>query len=472
MTLRKRLTEVFGVAITYIVLARLGQLFAIEPGNVTPLWLPSGVMVALTLWRGTRIWPGVFLGAFCGNIWAYFNYQDITAALSTIASAICNGIGDVVACVIMAELVCFFTKTRNPFKQPIDLAWYISLAVIIGPLLSAIFGVGGLSLFGIIDNEHFVSTLSVWFFGDATGVLIFAPMVYLWLSEKAPINANELRWPIALAVMLAILCAAIFEILPFPDYLYPLLFLFIPFALYGFLYFGPRVAFSLLLVIGSVAVFATSQQIGIFAGDDVNRAIIKLQFFLAVLSLNIYVIAIFLSKKEQVMADLAHKKSKLEKLYRQDQLTKVWNRYRIKEFLDVELSRFERYETIFSILMIDIDDFKKVNDTLGHLEGDKVLIELCNLVEEHTRQIDLFGRWGGEEFILILSDTQANELTTTAEKIRNLVAQHHFEIGRQITVSIGATVVQKGDSTFSLLDRVDEALYQSKKSGKNQVTYQ
>ena len=471
MALTKRIIEIIGVAVTYIVLARIGQLFAIEPGNVTPLWLPSGVMVALTLSRGTQIWPGVFIGAFCGNIWAYFSFKSLPIAASSIAAATLNGIGDVIACVVMAELVCFFTKTRNPFSKLTDLAWFISLGVIIGPLLSAIFGAGGLSLFNVIDSEKFVSTLSIWFFGDATGVLIFTPMLYLWLSGNSSSYPDELKWLGFLAIFSAILTAALFDILPIPEYIFPLLFLFIPIALYGFLYFGPRVAFSLLLVVGSVAVYATSQNIGIFADRNISHAIINLQYFLAILSLNIYVIAVFLSNKEKIMADLANKKSKLERLYRQDQLTKVWNRYRIKEFLEYELSRYERHGTIFGVLMFDLDDFKTINDTLGHLEGDKVLVELSNLVDQHTRQSDLFGRWGGEEFILILTDTTKEELNTTAEKIRILVEKKSFEIERQITISIGATIVEKGDSTLSLLDRVDDALYYSKKEGKNRVTF-
>lgn len=465
-----KLIEVLLVAVTYIVLARVGQFFAIDPGNITPLWFPSGVMVAWTLLRGRYIWPGVFLGAFSGNIWAYFSTDSFYDAMSTIAAATMNGIGDVVACVVMTEIICLLIGSRNPFHKVQNLTWFVSLGVLAGPLISALMGVGGLVLFGIIAPDRMLASLGVWFFGDALGVLIFTPIVVTWCSVSRIKYTKEILG-LSFLLSYAIIVTAIgFDLVGYPRLFEAVLLMGIPLALYGFLHFSQRVAFTVLLVVGAVSLISTVNGKGPFAQDDLSIAIMELQYFLGVFSLCIYVIGVFLSNNEEVTYSLIKQKAELETLYRRDQLTNTWNRYRIKEFLEYELSRFKRYGTRFGLILFDIDDFKKVNDRLGHVEGDKLLVELCNLVQEKTRKVDLFGRWGGEEFVIIVEDTGKTELEEFANKICKLIAENKFGVGEQTTVSVGSTLVSDCDTALSIFDRVDEALYQSKRNGKNRVT--
>lgn len=239
-------------------------------------------------------------------------------------------------------------------------------------------------------------------------------------------------------------------------------------VLFTVLYSGHKTAFSLLALVASLAVYTTSIGLGPFGNDGINVALLELQGFIAFFSLNIYVIAIFIYDKQKTSADLAIQKAALEQLYRQDPLTQTWNRYRIKEFIDTELARFERSQRPFGLILFDIDNFKHINDQYGHLQGDQVLINLCKLVKEHIRDVDLFGRWGGEEFIIVVTET--NSLRALAEKIRQLVATHDFELPEPVTISLGVTKAQKDDTPLLILDRADEALYQSKQQGKNQAS--
>ncbi|MDX1473814.1 MAG: GGDEF domain-containing protein, partial [Reinekea sp.] len=113
-----------------------------------------------------------------------------------------------------------------------------------------------------------------------------------------------------------------------------------------------------------------------------------------------------------------------------------------------------------------------INDEHGHLTGDKVLIELSQFVQSRIREVDFLGRWGGEEFIIIVSETSAEAILLLAEKLQTVIREHNFEsIQPRLTVSIGVSLVNETDTELTLMDRVDSALYQAKNKGKDQVIF-
>ncbi len=162
--------------------------------------------------------------------------------------------------------------------------------------------------------------------------------------------------------------------------------------------------------------------------------------------------------------------NELKHLATKDALTGVYNRYKINLKLEEEYKRAKRYKEIFSLVMFDIDHFKKVNDTFGHDAGDYVLQELCRIIMQNIRDTDSFGRWGGEEFMLLAPNTSKDEAFALADKIRTSVEEHPFEIVQKITISIGVSEFQENDTVTTILKRVDEALYISKGSGRNKVS--
>ena len=164
-------------------------------------------------------------------------------------------------------------------------------------------------------------------------------------------------------------------------------------------------------------------------------------------------------------------KNKLKILSQTDYLTKVFNRVRFMEMASYEFDRAERYGSTFSIVMIDIDFFKKINDSYGHNLGDEVLVELCNLITKNLRKTDLFARWGGEEFVCLLPDTDAHGALTLSENIRKKVEEKHFYHIGHITISLGVYQMSPRDVFVGdIIEKADKALYKSKNSGRNKVS--
>ncbi len=151
-----------------------------------------------------------------------------------------------------------------------------------------------------------------------------------------------------------------------------------------------------------------------------------------------------------------------------DSLTKIYNRSSFEYYLDQEIKNSYKNDYIFSLIMFDIDHFKKINDTYGHDVGDTILKELTQLVESHIRQSDILARWGGEEF-MIISKAKLEHSETLAEKIRHIVESYNFkEVGR-VTCSFGVTQFHDQDTKESIMKRVDNMLYSAKENGRNTV---
>lgn len=152
-----------------------------------------------------------------------------------------------------------------------------------------------------------------------------------------------------------------------------------------------------------------------------------------------------------------------------DYLTSLYNRKYLDEVTQREISRSNRYKSKLSCIFLDIDNFKKVNDSFGHDIGDKVLIGLANILVNHARESDICARWGGEEFCILLPDTGSTKALNIAERYRLSIENHTFENIGNITVSIGVTEYFSKMPINSMFINADKALYQAKRSGKNKV---
>ncbi len=160
----------------------------------------------------------------------------------------------------------------------------------------------------------------------------------------------------------------------------------------------------------------------------------------------------------------------LKQLSVTDSLTRIFNRTKFDQSLKEEIKRCKRYDTGLSLIMFDIDHFKNFNDTYGHDVGDKILVGLVNLVKKCIRETDIFSRWGGEEFMLLLPHTSLENAAKLAERIRIKIAEHTFETVGTITCSFGVSEFTKEENEETFVKRVDNALYESKRSGRNRVT--
>ncbi len=164
----------------------------------------------------------------------------------------------------------------------------------------------------------------------------------------------------------------------------------------------------------------------------------------------------------------------LRRLATKDSLTGINNRRNFLDLAQIEMNRSKRYEHPFSLIMLDIDHFKKVNDTYGHSAGDQVLNEFCGICLKAIRENDIMGRLGGEEFAVALVENDKKAAIITAERLREAIASHKMFIGSKevrITTSLGVAQMLPGCDLKSMLERADRALYQAKENGRNQMKF-
>ena len=154
-----------------------------------------------------------------------------------------------------------------------------------------------------------------------------------------------------------------------------------------------------------------------------------------------------------------------------DELTGAFNRNHMNSALAHEMARDRRYSKAFGLLIVDIDYFKKINDSFGHAVGDKVLLKTAQVLSRSIRSSDTLVRWGGEEFVIIAVEIDEKALHQLCENLRVSIETTHYDSVDKVTVSIGATLFSKNDTQDRLLLRADRALYEAKEKGRNRIAY-
>jgi diguanylate cyclase (GGDEF)-like protein len=163
-------------------------------------------------------------------------------------------------------------------------------------------------------------------------------------------------------------------------------------------------------------------------------------------------------------------KKALERLSCTDPLTGLFNRYKLRDIFEFEASQAKRFKTSLSLILMDIDFFKSINDRHGHNIGDIVLTELSMLLKRSVRKSDVVVRWGGEEFIIFAPKTSLSQSIVLAEKLRQGIRNHQFSpLLQQVTLSFGVTALEEGDKLEQIIQRADKALYLAKESGRDNV---
>lgn len=179
-------------------------------------------------------------------------------------------------------------------------------------------------------------------------------------------------------------------------------------------------------------------------------------------------------KERRLTVERAKMLGKLQNLAITDGLTRLYNSRHFYNQLDLELGRSRRYNHPLALLLLDIDHFKEFNDTHGHLEGDKVLLSIALNIQACLRTMDSAYRYGGEEFTVILPETNGEEARTVAERIRQRIASEPHNPGAEknvlVTISNGVTEYISGEDAATFVQRADQAMYASKKKGRNTVT--
>lgn len=274
----------------------------------------------------------------------------------------------------------------------------------------------------------------------------------------------------ALALQLAVVWAA-------PQIAFPWLCnIFTVFA-FGMISLSVRESLVIWLLVfagGGAVLYANAPRLGIPLATPGQLALVWL-FFAAILGrfvmLSVYASALR-SRLRDSRRRLAATLDQVQRLISHDELTRTLNRRSLVARLGEEVSRSERSGASFSLALMDLDHFKSVNDTHGHAAGDEVLRDFAVTVHDAMRQTDVFGRYGGEEFLLILTGSAAAAAREAAERIRVAVGARDWSAaapGLGVTVSVGIAEFRKGDNIEQILKRADNALYQAKHAGRNRI---
>lgn len=184
--------------------------------------------------------------------------------------------------------------------------------------------------------------------------------------------------------------------------------------------------------------------------------------------------AVEVFSNNQSLFSMRRKITELERKALYDSLTGLSNRGFTEAKIKSALSEFHQHGVPFGLLMIDVDHFKRINDTHGHQMGDKVLQIIARNLSHHLRDSDTCGRWGGEEFVVVLMNVDVSRLRLVAEKLLMMIDRSTLNLNGSelnVTVSIGAALAQEGETFETLIERADALLYQSKQNGRNRITY-
>lgn len=221
-----------------------------------------------------------------------------------------------------------------------------------------------------------------------------------------------------------------------------------------------------------VTVIAVLFSVGISAGVEfITRGAVSIQVIIFAVTMPVFIAPIFNYFFLRLVFQLEDLQAQLRELAIRDGLTGAFNRRHWMEQAETELARAKRYPQTFSILLFDLDNFKRINDTHGHLAGDLVLREVSRVCMSHSRKVDVFARYGGEEFVFLLPQADPAHAWSFAERIRATVAATPVAFDHRaipITMSIGVVTFVQGAGTLDdLLMRADRALYFAKNAGKN-----
>ena len=201
------------------------------------------------------------------------------------------------------------------------------------------------------------------------------------------------------------------------------------------------------------------------AAGDLNQQV----HFLGDFSVAFNGMILALREKRRLEEQLHEVNQILEKQASTDVLTGLFNRLKLGRLLDAEIARAQRYATPLAVILLDIDHFKKINDTRGHQVGDDVLRELAQRLVSSLRACDAVARWGGEEFLVMLPNSPLAAGRECAEKLRAAVADCPFAAMPRVTASFGVAELEKGEPRDTLINRADQALYRAKDNGRNRV---
>lgn len=445
-SLRELCVFVF-LAGVYFLAGKLGLGFASIHASASPVWPPAGIALAAFLICGFRVWPAIFVGALLVNL----------TTAGTAVTALGIAVGNTLEGLLGAYLIRRFAKGLEAFDRAQDVLKFALIAGIVSTTVSPTLGIIGLSLEGFARWADFGAIWLTWWLGDAVGNLVVAPLLILWVTQR------RVKWSLAqrlevyiLVLSLLLVGGSLFGgIFRVQIKNYPLEFVCIPFLIWAAIRFTQREAATAVAVLSSIAIWGTLHGFGSFVRGKANTSLLLLQTFIGVVAVTTMALSAEVSERRRVEEHVRY-------LAVSDPLTGLANYRTLMEKLDAEARRFERTGRPFAVLLLDLDRLKSINDSFGHQAGNRALCRLADVLRAYCRATDTAARYGGDEFALVLPETEA----AGAERLRSRISEYLTnECGEPLlSVSIGSAVFPNDGRTIGeLLAAVDKALYSAKR---------
>ena len=453
--------------VAYVALGYMGIRYAAFPGTFfAQVWLTSGIgLIMFSLFRYRAV-PLVCFASLLIN--GFYALQTLPAngALATIALIFFSPLFDTLQSFLAWR---WWRLDDEPRISRIGLKRF--MVATISAVMISMAGVATLHLaVGLVSADQLLSRFMMMALADMQGLFLIVP---LWLALRKN-AASIISYPLffsALAIPFPLLLAR------FEPSLAALLFPLMAFIIIRLRFVGAALAVS--VAGGSAALLVVIGLDPLHFGTGVEAfsrwSLIVLALGTPMLLMGV-VLDDNLDYQRHLEARVDERTQALQDalaaaniLVITDSLTQVFNRRHMESLVHDEVERAQRYEQATALIILDVDYFKAVNDTYGHPVGDKVLRQVSDILSENLRQSDSLGRWGGEEFLILLPQINIAAATNVAEKLRIAIFSADFGLKEPVSISLGVADLQRGESAGDWIKRVDRALYDAKDSGRNQV---
>lgn len=430
----------------YFATAKLGLALAFVNASVTAVWPPTGIALAALLLGGYDLWPAVFVAAWLANF---------TTAGSALTSAAIAG-GNTLEAVVGAYLVTRFAGGRDAFARLRNVLRFALFTGVVAAAVSATVGVSALVAAGLAARRDFGHVWGTWWMGDAVGALTIAPAILVWAREPRIVW----RWGRAVEVGLLFVALAAMATVVFGGWSIlatahdPVDFLCTPFLVWVAYRFGPRETTVGTILLGGIAIWGTLHGRGPFIRHTPNTSLLLLQSYVGVMSVMCLLVTTLATERRHAEDRWRHQAVI-------DPLTGLANYRHLMDVLRAEITRGVRTSGGFAIVFADVDGLKRINDEFGHVAGSRAIQRVASVLADSTRRLDTAARYGGDEFALVLPETDEATAIQVAERIRANVERLHGE--PRVTVSVGVGVFPRdGVTVESLIGSADRLLYGAK----------
>ncbi len=477
----KNITSILLLSFAYIFLGIISIEYTTMSSGVVIAWLPNSVLLAFFLIKKIKEWKYYI---------PFFILSEIIVdyPIFTVLQALQFSLINIFETAVSAFLIKKMTSPINlPFTNTKYIIVFFLVALNIMPSISSILGATVYTT-QVVENSTFFEFWRIWYFGNSVGILLLTPIIVITYEKFDLLKEYFLNIKNIITIIFAVSLAIVLfsynnqmTTLPTTPLIFILILLWIVYKQ------GILASLILALIFSIITMYFTINSTGPFVIFSQRETTIFLQEFVAILTIiPLFIGALLFEVKESnkklidlnnILEEKVKEKTKIllesnEKLTllaSKDALTNIYNRRMLNEYILQETKKSKRHKINLSLILLDIDHFKDINDKYGHKIGDEVLIEISSLLSKNIRQSDIFGRWGGEEFIILLPQTNIKNAYEVAESLRKKIEKHYFDKVGKTTISLGVSMYNPKDNILDFIENADSAMYKAKYNGRNKV---